>query len=123
MLSKEFLAEAVIGTLPIAGMTLLITQHFMDRLSNRPDHAQIKFADAKSSLEKVAKARKKIARLDAGQQFWVVDHTAGISIGLRRQFDGKDGVMRNIAGTIITPEIDGNPGIPNGNRNPIINLP
>ena len=124
MISAEFLAEEIVGPPFIAynNVKLMITQHYFDRLRYRRDHIFLRADYAEQFLYKVGQTRKKMAKIDPGQQFWVVDHESGIAFGLRRLNDDKDGHQVNVVGTVVTPCKDGTPGLPNGNLNPIIHM-
>ena len=123
MISAEFLTEEIVGPPFNAcnGVKLLITQHYFDRLRYRRDHIFLRADYAEQFLFKLGKARKKMAKIDANQQFWIIDHESGIAFGLRRLSD-RNGSQVNVVGTVVTPCKDGSPGVPNGNLNPIIHL-
>jgi hypothetical protein len=123
MFIYELLYEGVIDTDVRADQVVLFTQHYMDRLHNRPGHIAIAPSDAEKVIRKLPKIRKYINRIELGQQFWVIDHTYNISLGLRRCSDDRSGLMKNIIGTVVTPTKDGGPGRPNGDLKPIINMP
>lgn len=119
MLSKEFLLEKVQyhNWVPI-GVNLIIglSDHYFDRLEDRgldkhtkKIHCKMSHNHAMQSIKKLGttKLLRKIGELGEGDgQFYVVDHTLKIILGLRRQYDRK-GKMCNLLGTIITPFIDG----------------
>jgi len=122
--SYQLITEEVVATIPVADkMQLLVTSHFLDRLHNREGHQEMTTREIAASVYKLAKVRKKMARIPLGQQFWVIDHANSVSLGLRRIMDSKDGTMKNVLGTVITPLEDGTLfKIANGFDNPIINV-
>lgn len=129
MLSNEFLLEemltegVVVGTFRLENMIIQLSDHYFDRLHKRDKHVPLDCQTAYAAFLKLVKAKKKMARLPLGQQFWVIDHEYGVSTGLRRLADLRDGTMVDYLGTVVTPMLDGSPGVPNGDLNPWIHIP
>ena len=120
MLSKEFLLEYVQKNNWISvgdKLEIGLADHYFDRLkdkgfnrvTDRGQYSVMTHSQILPSIEKLVTSpgmMKKMRRIPLGHQFYVVDHSNHVVLGLRRQMD-QNGKMRNIMGTVLTTLNDG----------------
>lgn len=123
MISKEFLIELVVRTAQINNDIIIrYSQHFYDRLHDRSGHVTLTPDEVEPAIKKLSKIKKKLNMIPVGDQFWVIDHTYNVSLGLYHKLDDHGKIVIQI-GTILTPNIDGSLSTPNGNLLPVIHMP
>ena len=79
MRAQEFVSESAIGTLTIAGITIIVDEHAMDRAVDR----QVLPTDVDRVLRKLSTIKTQIAQIESGQQFWVYDPALEVGLGFR----------------------------------------
>jgi hypothetical protein len=80
MRAHEFIIETKIGTLRIGDLEIVVDGHSLDQAVNR----NVLPTDVDRVLKKIDSISDKLKTIEAGQQFWVYDHTLEIGLGFRK---------------------------------------
>ena len=79
MRARQFIAEAMIGTLNIGGIVLIVDEHAMEQAIDR----MVLPTDVDRVLRKIPTIKDQLSQIDSGQKFWIYDPSLDVALGMR----------------------------------------
>jgi hypothetical protein len=80
MRAREFITEAILGTLNKNGLKISVNSHAIDQAVER----QVLPTDVDRILRKLPNVQNELNQISGNQEFWIYDPTLDVAVGFRK---------------------------------------